>query len=331
MPFRHSAAMDLRQLRTFVTVAETGTVSKAADRLHVAQPALSRQIRALEDELGVPLFHRLSGRLQLSDAGERLLGEARALLNYARELGEHAHVLGRPDAGVLRVAASPHFIEAVFPEFLKQYGQRFPDVHVKMIDTLGVAAIGMLERGEIHLAQSARRLLTTEQPHIAAIPLVAVDMLAAFDPALPIARGRSIDIAHLAAYPLLQAGSGYLMRRRFDAACRMAGFEPDTALESHAPQPLLAMAEAGQGVAIIPSAVRTHAYRLRIAKVTYRREAISEPLHLLFDRRRPQPQYVAAFCRMLVQHVQRIFPITRPVEPGSRRIRGSVARQRPSG
>jgi DNA-binding transcriptional LysR family regulator len=318
--------MDLRHLRTFVTVAELGNVSKAALRLHIAQPALSRQIRALEDEFGVPLFDRVSGRLQLSNAGERLLSEARALLNYARELGEHAKLFKRPDAGVLRVAASPHFLEAVFPEFLRQYGQRFPEVQVKMVDTLGVAAITMLERGEIHLAQSAKRLLTAEQAHIGCIPLVTVEMMAAFDPALPIKKGETIEIEELEPYPLLQAGSGYLVRRGFDAACRMAGFEPNVGLESHAPNPLLAMAEAGQGVAIIPSAVRTHAYRLRIAKVMYRRKPISEPLHLVFDRRRHQPQYVVTFCQLLVQHVRRIFPITRPVDPAARTT--SVTRRR---
>jgi len=82
--------MDLRHLRTFVTVADLGTVSRAALRLHIAQPALSRQIIALEEELGVALFDRVAGRLTLSGAGERLLANCRGLLNYARELGEQA-------------------------------------------------------------------------------------------------------------------------------------------------------------------------------------------------------------------------------------------------
>ncbi len=313
MPIRHSVQMDLRQLRTFVTVADAGTVSEAALRLHIAQPALSRQIRALEDELGVSLFDRVAGRLQLSNAGERLLGEARALLSYARELGEHAELLKRPDAGVLRVAASPHFLEAVFPQFLRQYAERFPDVQVKMADIIGASAITMLERGELHLAQTAMRWLTPEQQsHIGSVPLMDVEMMAAFDPALPIAKGDTVEIRDLAPYPLLQAGAEYLIRRTFDAACRLAGFEPKNALESRDPHPLLAMAEAGQGVAIIPSAVRAHPYRVRIARVAYRRKIISEPLHLVFDRRRHQPQYVVAFSQMLVKHLQRILPITKP-------------------
>lgn len=310
--------MDLKQLRTFVTVAELGTVSRAAQQLHVAQPALSRQIRALEEQLGVSLFDRLAGRLQLSSAGERLLGECRGLLNYARDLGEHAQLFRRPNAGVLKVAASPHFLEGVFPEFLRRYAERFPEVQVKLVDIAGPGTIGMLERGEINLAQGTTRLLRPGQSHIAGIPLVAIEMLAACDPALPIGKGGTVEIAQLAPYPLLQTGPEYVIRRTFDAACRLAGFEPNNALESNAPQALLAMAEAGHGVAIIPSALRTHAYRLRIARIAYRRKVLSEPLHILYDRRRPRPPYAVAFCDMLVEHVRRIFPITRPIDPDSR-------------
>jgi DNA-binding transcriptional LysR family regulator len=311
--------MDLRHLRTFVTVAELGTVSQAALRLHIAQPALSRQIIALEEELGVALFDRVAGRLTLSGAGERLLDSCRGLLSYARELGEQAQRLRRSDAGVLKVAASPHFIEGVFPGFLRQYAKRFPDVEVKLMDVVGEPMIGMLERGEIHLAQSSARVLGPGQSHIANRALVAVEMLAAFNPALPIGKGGTVEIESLAPYPLLQTGTEYVMRRTFDAACRLAGFEPNNALESRAPQALLAMAEAGHGIAIIPSAMRTHAYRLRIARVTYRRKGLSEPLHILFDRRRPQPPYAVAFCDMLIEHVQRISPLTRPVS-GTRPI-----------
>ncbi len=102
--------MDLRHIRTFVTVAELGTVSKAASRLHVAQPALSRQIANLEDELGLKLFDRVGRRLLLTGEGEQLLSDCRGLLNYARALGERAQVLRRGDVGFLRVCrlTTPH-------------------------------------------------------------------------------------------------------------------------------------------------------------------------------------------------------------------------------
>ena len=310
--------MDLRQVRTFVTVAELGTVSHAAQQLHVAQPALSRQIAALESELGVPLFDRIAGRLQLSAAGERLLGDCRGLLNYSLELAEHAQLLRQPDAGVLKVAASPHFLESVFPGFLQVYARRFPNVQVKLVDIMGSQAVGMLERGEIHLAQSSMRLIGPGDQHLEGIPLQPVMMLAASHLGLKLGRGGVVEIADLAPHPLLQTGSEYLMRRTFDAACRMAGFEPNNALESRAPHALLAMAEAGHGVAIIPSVLNADRYRLRIARVTYRRKVLSEPLGLLFDRRRPLAPYGREFARMLAQFLGGAAPTGR-ASGGSKR------------
>jgi DNA-binding transcriptional LysR family regulator len=304
--------MDLRHLRTFVAVADTGTVSRAAAQLHIAQPALSRQIMALEDELGVALFDRVAGRLQLSGAGERLLGDCRGLLNFARDLREQAQALRRPDAGVLHVAASPHYIDSVFPAFIKEYARRFPDVRVALVDVIGAPVIGMLERGEVQFAQSSPRAIGPGHPHIVAAPLPPVDMMAAWNPALPLGRGPTLDIDRLRDYPLLQTGTEYVIRRTFDAACRLAGFDPNNVLESRAPHALLAMAEAGHGVAIIPSALRTHRYRLRIARITYLRKPIREPLALLHDRRRPQPAYAGAFAQMLPSYVRRIGPITQP-------------------
>lgn len=105
--------MDLRHVRTFVTVAELGTVSKAALRLRIAQPALSRQIRDLEQELGFTLFDRIGRRLLLTSEGEQLLSDCRGLLNYASAVGERAQLLRHGETGVVRVAASPQHIESV--------------------------------------------------------------------------------------------------------------------------------------------------------------------------------------------------------------------------
>ena len=303
--------MDLRHLRTFVTVVDMGTVSKAALRLHIAQPALSRQIRALEEELGIALFDRIGGRLQLSSAGERLLGDCRGLLTYARHLSEQAQLLHRADAGVLHVAASPHYLESIFPDFLHVYRARFPHVDVRLEDVIGSSVVGMLERGEIHLAQATSRQLGPAQSHIGSKPLQPVEMLAAYPPALPIGRRGSIEIEELAPYSLLQTGAEYVIRRTFDAACRLAGFEPKNALESRSPHALLAMAQADHGIAVIPSAIRVDGYRLKIARIRFRGKVLSEPLHVLFDRRRYQPPYAVAFCDMLAVHVRRTFPLTR--------------------
>ena len=309
--------MDLRHTRTFVTVAELGTVSKAALRLRIAQPALSRQISDLEQELGLKLFDRVGRRLLLTGEGEQLLSDCRGLLNYATAVGERAQLLRRGDIGVLKVAASPLHIEGVFSQFLHRYAQRYPNVQVKVIEAIGLEILAMLERGEIHLGQMLPYAVQLDDRRFGSQPLEPVELLAACHPSLTLGNRGTIEVGRLAPYPLLLLDGGFGLRRAFDAACRLAGLKPNILFESRAPHTLLALAEAGHGVAIIASTFRTHRYDLKIVRVTYRGRPLREPLAILWDKRRPLPRYATAFCEMWAEHVREVFPITRPSEPKS--------------
>jgi DNA-binding transcriptional LysR family regulator len=229
-------------------------------------------------------------------------------------VGEQAQVLRRGDVGVLRVSASPHLIEGIFPEFLRDYAARYPNVQVRLVDAAaGSEAFAMLERGEIHLVQTVVRAIEPGEQRFASHPLAPMEMLAACHPKLRLGAGGKVEIASLAAYPLLQPTQDFAMRRNFDAACRLAGFIPNNVLECRAPHALLAMAEAGHGVAIIPSALRIRGYRVRVLRVTYRGKPLDEPLTMLSDKRRPLPAYAKVFCETLAQHVRKGFPL-----PGAR-------------
>ncbi len=308
--------MDLRHARTFVTVVELGTVSKAAARLHIAQPALSRQIGDLEQELGLKLFDRVGRRLVLTSEGEQLLGDCRVLLNCASSIGERAQQLRRGDAGILKVAASPQFIEGTLSGFLDRYTQRYPNVQVKVIEAIAWSdTLGMLERGEIHLGQNLLRVVQPDDPRFASHPLEAVDLLAASHAPLMLGKSGAIEIARLAAHPLLVLDTSFVSRRTFDATCRLAGIEANIVFESRTPHTLLAMAERGHGVAIVPSAVRIDRYPLRIVRITYGGKPLREYLAVFWDKRRSLPSYATAFCDMLSKYVREVFPISRPSEP----------------
>jgi LysR family nitrogen assimilation transcriptional regulator len=304
--------MDLRQARTFVTVAELGTISRAAQYLRIAQPALSRQIQNLEQELNLTLFDRVGGRLLLTSQGEQLLGDCRDLLAHASAVNERAQSLRHEDSGVLKVAAAPGNIESVFADFLHIYKKRFPDVQVKLIDAFGPKMLGMLERGEINLGQSLMHAIQPNDRRFASTPLGFLDVLAACHPKLRLGNTRAIEIGQLAPHPLLLLDTDFVLRRTFDAACRLAGVKPNVLLESRDPRTLLAMAEAGHGVAIIPSVLRTRHYALRIVALTYRGKPLREPLTILWDKRRTRPRYAVEFCEMLAEYVSEIFPITAP-------------------
>jgi DNA-binding transcriptional LysR family regulator len=195
---------------------------------------------------------------------------------------------------------------------LRRYAERYPNVQVRLIDVVGEESFAMLERGEIHLVQTLVRAIAPDEQRFASHPLAPMEMLAACHPRLKLGKDGEVEIDRLASYPLLQASTDFLMRRSFDAACRVAGFTPNYVLECRAPHALLAMAEAGHGVAIIPSALRIHRYVLRRMRVKYRGEPLNEPLAMLWDKRRPLPAYARIFCDMVAEHVRQAFPIKRP-------------------
>jgi LysR family transcriptional regulator, nitrogen assimilation regulatory protein len=300
--------MDTRRLRTFVAVAELGSVSKAAVRLRIGQPALSRQIGDLQQELGLRLFDHVGRGLVLTAEGEQLLADCRRVLADLDAVRERAAVLRGGDRGVLKVAAPPHTIESVLARFLPRYAERFPNVHVQLTEALGPAQTAMLERGEAHVGIR----LDQGDPRFESRVLPPVDALAVAAPSLDLGQAGVRDVRDLASYPLLLLDSGYSVRRLLDAACRLADVRPNVLLESRAPHTLLALAEIGHGVAVIPSLQRTDRYNLRIARITHGRKPVRERVAIQWDRRRPLPTYGVAFCETLAEYMQTVLPITFP-------------------
>ena len=307
--------MDLRHARTFVTVAELGTVSKAALRLRIAQPALSRQLIDLEHELGLQLFDRVGRRLLLTGEGEQLLTGCRVLLNFASAVKEQAQLLRHGDTGVLKIAGSPQHIESVLSQFLHRYAERYPQVQVKISEGTGSEILTLLERGEIHLGQNLLHAVKLDERHYGSLPLGSVELLAVCHPSMPLGHRRTIEVGRLAGLPLLLMDSGFGFRRAFDAASRLAGLKPSVRFESRNPHTLLALAEAGHGVAIVPSQLQCHRYQLRIVGLTYRGRSLREPLTISWDKRRPLPRFATDYCAMLAAHMREIFPISRPIQP----------------
>jgi DNA-binding transcriptional LysR family regulator len=321
--------VNLQQALTFLTVAELGTVSKAAVRLRVAQPALSRQIIGLERELGLPLFDRVGRRLVLTGEGEQLIAGCRLLLNSASSLKEQAQLLSQGDTGILKVAGSPQHIESVLSQFLQRYAERYPRVEVKITEGTGSEILAMLEGGDVHLGQNLLHAVRLDERHFGSLPLGSVELLAVCHPSMPLGPRRTIEVADLAGVPLLLMDGGFGFRRAFDAASRMAGLKPTILFESRNPHTLLALAEAGHGVAIVPSQLQCRRYKLRIVGLTHRRRMLKEPLTISWDKRRSLPRFASDYCTMLAAYMRETFPITRPTEPvvqgakKSRRLRAS--------
>jgi DNA-binding transcriptional LysR family regulator len=301
--------MDLKHLRTFVAVAELGAVSRAALQLRITQPALSRQIADLERELGLTLFDRIGRRLLLTGEGEQLLGSCRGLLGSVSAISEQARQLQRGDMGVLKVAASPVQMETVFSTFLHKFAQRYPSVQVKLMEAAGTNTLALIERGEIHLGISLLQSIQADDRLFGIYPVPPVELLAVCHPGFQLQRGSAVDIGSVVAHPLLLLDAGFVVRKTFDTACRLARLKPNVLFESGVPHNLLAFAEAGLGVAVIPSVVQTLRYTLRRARITYERKPLREPLAVVWDKRRILPRYARDFCVTLAEHMRELSSI----------------------
>jgi DNA-binding transcriptional LysR family regulator len=300
--------MDLRRLRSFVAVAEQGSVSKAAQSLHISQPGLSRQIQELQQELGLPLFERVGRRLVPTAEGEQLIESCRDLLGRAMSLTEKAQLLKRGESGTLRISASAIQIETVLSGFLPQYSRRYPHVEVKLVEAPGPTTLAMLERGDIHLGIALIDAAQAEALGFGCHPVKPLELMAACHPACPLGRGRAVDIARIVSQPLLVLDTSFAGRKKFDAVCRMAGLVPTIRLESRAHHTQLALAEAGLGVAVISTTVQTHRYQLRTVRITYDNEPVTEPLGIVWDKRRMLAPYGRDFCEALSAYMHQVFP-----------------------
>jgi len=314
--------MDFRQLRTFVTTAERGTVSLASAELRVAQPALSRQIQEFERELGIKLFDRIGRRLVLTTEGRLLLADCRGVLNLASSIRERAQLLQKPDAGVLNIAATPQTIDGVLSGFLARYARERPNVRVILIEAVGTELMAALRHGDAHFIVTTAGTIDPNDQTVEAIWLPSLEFVAASGLSEKFGQSGRIDVRLLESRPLLLLNNSFAVRQAFDAACRIAGFKPNIRFESRTPHTLLALAEAGHGIAVIPSVLPTRRYELKVVGLTYRGKPLREGYALVFDKRRARPPVAEEFGRALAGYVKEVFPISRPSGP---RARGSIA------
>lgn len=295
--------MELRHLRYFVSVADQGSVSKAARQVHISQPALSRQIRDLEAELGVQLFNRVGRRIELTAEGEDLLRHSRDALAQAESVRERARALRGGVVGVLRVGATPQATQSILAPFLARYGRLRPGVEVQLTEEGGMRLLELVEQGALHLAIT----MPAGRP-LQGYPLFPIRVLAVAAPRPEWKRRSTIDVADLANEPLLLLRRSFGTRQLFDAACGIAQLRPRIVLESSDPNSLLALAEAGHGVAVVPSTLRFLSHKVQVLPILQKRESLGTWIGVVRDPRRSLPIHAASFIEELSAHLRHAFP-----------------------
>jgi LysR family cyn operon transcriptional activator len=304
MPKGYEVPMELRHLRYFVSVADTASVSKAALRIHISQPALSRQIRDLETELGVRLFDRVGRRIRLTPAGEELLERSRDVLARSDAMSERARSFTTGAAGQLRIGTTPQTMQSVIAAFLARYRRARPGVEVSLVEAGGVRLLDLLANGDVQIAVGGILAGARYGSRL----LFPMHLLAVAAAERRWRKRSTIEVVELAHEPLLLLDRDFGTRQLFDAACRMAQRQPHMVLESTEVHSLVALAEAGQGIAVVPSTVRFMSRRIRVMPIVQEGKSLGTWGAVVWDLRRLLPVYGEAFLDELEAHTRHNFP-----------------------
>ncbi|MCX4672039.1 LysR substrate-binding domain-containing protein [Streptomyces sp. NBC_01381] len=251
--------MQFQQLLYFVAVAETRHFTRAAEQVHVSQPSLSQQVRALEKELGAELFSRARGNIALTDAGEALLPLARRILADADTARIEVQELAQLRRGRIRLGATPSVCTGLLPEVLRAFHDQHPGIQLLLEEGGSHDLVRELARGALDLALVVLPL-PSPSPALTTVELLREDLVVVSSPDAP-SLGKTVRVADLEQHRLVMFRHGYDLRELTVAACRAAGFEPDFAVEGGEMDAVLGFVQAGLGVAVVPRMVAERAGR----------------------------------------------------------------------
>ena len=281
--------MELRHLRYFVALGEELNFTRAAERLHIAQPPLSQQIRQLEEELGVALVERRSRPLRLTEAGVLFLERARALLASLELAIADTRRAGRGLSGRLAIGFVGSAMFAGLPEIISAYRDRHPGIELVLDEMLAADIAEALRTRRIDVGIARPPLLP--ESGFAQRVLLQEPYVVALRGDHPLANRKEITLAELAADPfvLYPAKPEPTVTGLIMAACEAAGFVPCIAQEVQHLQTAIGLVAAGVGVSLVPSGAARAGGGRGVAYVALAAPALMAPLALAWREREVSP------------------------------------------
>ncbi|MDN3638587.1 LysR family transcriptional regulator [Simiduia curdlanivorans] len=222
--------MDLRQLKVFIQVVETGSFTRAAEKLHIAQSAISVSVQKLELELGLTLFDRAERRPRLTAEGEVLFSRARKLVEEFQKTQQEMRELSGGASGTVRLGTSAMLGSYYLPEQIVAFRQRYPKINFQVVGEGTSRAQTQLIAGDIDMAMVNLVNLPAE---LEAFPLVTEPVVACVASSHPLAKRKTITFEQFAREPLALYGAGYYLRELVDQQCKQVQVKPNIVLETN--------------------------------------------------------------------------------------------------
>ncbi|MBV8432512.1 MAG: LysR family transcriptional regulator [Solirubrobacterales bacterium] len=291
--------MDLRQLRYLVALAEERNFTRAATREHIAQPALSQQIRRLEAELGLLLVERTTRQVSITDAGEVLVARARRILSEVEAAGEELRALRGLETGRVRLGAMHTMGPVDVSLALAIFHRRHPGVELTVREEASEELAELLRDDALDLAF----LSVTERVEshgLALHQLVSEELVVLLPPDHRLAGRRRIRMAELRDEEFISYRPGARLRELLFAAGRQAGFAPRVKLELNESRRIRRLVARGMGVAILPRSDAV-APQAEIAVAALTNPSLCRDITLAWRQERRHPPAVAEFLKLALE------------------------------
>lgn len=287
--------LNLREIRAFVTVAKTGNFTRAAARLHLSQPALTLQIRRLEEVVGARLFDRNSRSVALTQTGRELLPLLQRSLDDMERVLRDARALGDGSSGTVRLACLPSFAASTLPDLIQAFRKRVPQAVFQVRDVVASTVNALVRNEEADIGLTGGDLFdaSLEVLHEREDRLVIV-----CPKGHALARKRRVSISDVAGSPLVLTAQGTSIRSMVDAAFEHAGHTPEIACEPTYMMTAVAMVRGGLGITILPATSREIQAEPGLVARPIDDPALVRPIALIKKRGRTLPPVTQAFVEL---------------------------------
>lgn len=242
--------MDLKQLKALVTIAEVGSVTKASQLLHLVQPAVTRQIKLLEQELGVPLFERTREGMRPTEAGAAFVERARRALNELDRARAEIRPESGPVTGIATIGLLESTLDVLTEPLVERVSRRHPGVRLRLLTAYSGHLQQWLDDGDVDLSL-LYNLRSTPSLHVQ--PLLREQLWAVGLPDSALAADRPVSLADMIDRPMVMPGAGHGLRVLVDQACARAKISPNISIETNSMSLQKMLVLAGHGWTILPA------------------------------------------------------------------------------
>lgn len=241
--------MNIRDLHYLVALADHEHFGRAAEACFVSQPALSMQIKKLEESLGISLVERTNKAFFLTDNGLMIVDKARHILNQVAEMREMANALKDPFSGELRIGIFPTLAPYLLPRVVPQLVKQFPKLSFYLLEEQTASLVEKLKHGKLHAAFLA---LPVSEPGFNNMPLFAEEFLLAMGAAHPLSKRKTIQAQDLDSQNLLLLDEGHCMRVQALSFCQRVNASEASSFRATSLETLRHMVAAGVGITLMP-------------------------------------------------------------------------------